>query len=378
MKKAVIGLGFGDEGKGTTVDYLCRNSKRPESVLVVRYSGGQQAGHTVVTPEGKRHVFSNFGSGTLSGSATYWSKFCTVDPVGMTRELEDLLKISTPTIIVDTDAPVTTPYEIWKDSSKNENMTCGVGVGETFKREENFHSLTFGDLFHPIAMNEKIELIREYYEFNHRNDLQTQEHWSNFMESVEKITSCPYIQCSNDHGKTFSQYSGIIFESSQGLLLDQHYGFFPYVTRSNTGTKNILEMTDPRDLSLYLVTRAYQTRHGKGMMTNTALPHNIVEDPNETNVENQFQGKFRISLLDLDLLKYSLSKDFHIRNCPVEQKTLVVTCLDHVRNEWRFTENGKIHACSSEDEFVETVRKKLGFQKCMTNDSPFSKNFISR
>jgi adenylosuccinate synthase len=58
---------------------------------VIRFSGGHQAGHTVVTDD-TRHVFSNFGSGTLRGVPTYWSKFCTVEPIGLLNEL-DALKI---------------------------------------------------------------------------------------------------------------------------------------------------------------------------------------------------------------------------------------------------------------------------------------------
>ena len=68
---AVIGLGFGDEGKGSVVSYL---TKACDSTIVARFSGGHQVGHTVCT-NNTRHVFSNFGSGTLNGTPTYWSKF---------------------------------------------------------------------------------------------------------------------------------------------------------------------------------------------------------------------------------------------------------------------------------------------------------------
>ena len=67
MKRAIItvGLGFGDEGKGATVDFLAR---RLEADLVVRYCGGSQAGHNVELPDGRRHTFSQFGAGTLRES----------------------------------------------------------------------------------------------------------------------------------------------------------------------------------------------------------------------------------------------------------------------------------------------------------------------
>ncbi|MEM9930725.1 MAG: adenylosuccinate synthetase, partial [Bacteroidota bacterium] len=86
----VLGLAFGDEGKGVTTDYLCRQAERP---LVIRFSGGHQAGHTVVSPQGRRHVFSNFGAGTLAGAPTFWSKYCTFHPVGYANEHESLLAV---------------------------------------------------------------------------------------------------------------------------------------------------------------------------------------------------------------------------------------------------------------------------------------------
>ena len=63
---AVIGANYGDEGKGLITDYLCRQVENP---LVIRFNGGAQAGHTVTTPEGIRHIFSHFGSGTLAGAS---------------------------------------------------------------------------------------------------------------------------------------------------------------------------------------------------------------------------------------------------------------------------------------------------------------------
>lgn len=75
---AVIGAGFGDEGKGLMTDYCCQ---RPKYTTVVRFNGGAQAGHTVVTPDGRRHVFSHFGSGTLRGAATFLSRFFICNPI---------------------------------------------------------------------------------------------------------------------------------------------------------------------------------------------------------------------------------------------------------------------------------------------------------
>ena len=127
MNKAVIGLGFGDEGKGFTTDYLC--SQHPNS-LVVRFNGGHQAGHTVVY-NGLRHVFSNFGSGTLRGCPTYWSEHCTVDPIGVLNELIVLRDNGvTPKLYIDAECPITTPFDIHnnrKVEDSNSHGSCGVG-----------------------------------------------------------------------------------------------------------------------------------------------------------------------------------------------------------------------------------------------------------
>ena len=82
----MVGLGFGDEGKGATVDRLVRDAGHGGLQLVVRFSGGHQAGHTVVHEDGRRHVFSQVGAGALRDAGTLWSRHCTFDPSGFARE----------------------------------------------------------------------------------------------------------------------------------------------------------------------------------------------------------------------------------------------------------------------------------------------------
>src|SRR5206468_1773316 len=77
-----VGLGFGDEGKGAAVDFLCR---RFGADLVVRYGGGSQAGHNVQLPDGRRHAFSQFGAGTLAGVKTYLGPRVVLHPTALIR-----------------------------------------------------------------------------------------------------------------------------------------------------------------------------------------------------------------------------------------------------------------------------------------------------
>ena len=85
MKKAyaVIGANFGDEGKGLMTDYFCRTNDNP---IDIRINGGAQAGHTVCTPEGERHIFSHIGAGYFAGADTYLSEFFIANPMLFVKE----------------------------------------------------------------------------------------------------------------------------------------------------------------------------------------------------------------------------------------------------------------------------------------------------
>ncbi len=362
--RAVIGLGCGDEGKGKVVSSLCSQFDNP---LVIRYCGGQQAGHHVVLKDGREHIFSNFGSGTLQGHNTYWSKYCTVDPVGILNELDSLKeKGISPILYIDPQSPVTTPYEKKKNrmlDTLNQHGSCGVGVGQTIQREEDHYSLQMRDLFFPSVLKIKFDILRNYY-------LHFTLHEPDIEKTIEEFIEncCELVNSSNVYVEipNYERYDAFIFEGSQGLLLDQHIGFFPHVTRANTGTKNILEMGPYPDV--YLVTRAYQTRHGNGPMTNENLPHKILPNIYENNSDSSFQGKFRTSILDADLLLYAIKKDDYINRA---RKCLVITCLDLVEENYLMTINGKLESFKTED----TVVKRLGFvlwaEKIFLSRTPF-------
>lgn len=362
---AVIGAGFGDEGKGLVTDYLCSVHKQP---LVVRFSGGHQSGHHVVIDNIRDHVFSNFGSGSFRGVPTYWSHYCTIDPVGIIQELEILNeKGVNPVLFIDARCPVTTPFDIVHNretEAGNLHGSCGVGVGATIEREENMYSLVFGDLFYPSVFRIKLDMIRKYYQ---NNDLSLDV----FLYCCDQLVRSECI--SAVEGLPLTGCETLIFEGSQGLLLDQKAGFFPHVTRSSTGTKNILDMGFSP--GVFLVSRAYQTRHGNGPMTNEHIPHNIRDNPHEKNTDHPYQGKFRQSLLDLDLLKYAISRDDYISGMFC---SLVITCLDLVKSEYRFTMNGRIVYCDNEHDFVSRIMKHLNISRGLLSRSPFGSEIETR
>lgn len=370
--KIVIGLGFGDEGKGLVTDYLC--SQNPES-LVVRFAGGHQVGHTVIK-DGVRHVFSNFGSGTLRSVPTYWAKYCTVDPVGIMNELAVLKEkgINNPVLYIDSDCPITTPYDKLANvinESSNRHGSVGVGFGATINREEKFYSLKFRDLFYPAVLRQKLKAIKEFYSDTCEPDQSSRNH---FIFCCEQVVDEMHVLRTDGFPLQFG-LADYVFEGNQGLLLDQHFGFFPNVTRSNTGTKNAVELLNvDRGLpymKVYLVTRAYQTRHGNGFMTNENLGHSIKENLIETNVEHPYQGRFRRSILDVSLLEYAIDCDDYIKQ---SEKNLVITCLDHVVDGYKYTYCGELRECDSENEFVRQIAGILGIENVFISNSDESKN----
>lgn len=364
MSKAVIGLGCGDEGKGMVVSSLCSQFRNP---LVIRYSGGHQAAHHVVMDGNHDHVFANFGSGTLQGFDTYWSEYCTFDPMGVIKELATLKRMGmSPKLYVNANCPVTTPYEKCHNrqlDKRDGHGTCGVGVGQTHQREADHYSLLVRDLLNPTVLKIKLSMLGQYYpNYDLGEELQVFLMYCN--ELINLIGKNIYIR------KTLNisyleRHDEYIFEGSQGMLLDQNIGFFPHVTRSSTGTKNILSMGFRPDV--YLVTRAYQTRHGNGPMTNEELypiPHN----PNELNLDTGIQGKFRTSILDLDLLKYALQSDEYI-SYNTHHKHLVITCMDII-DRYAFTIDGTLFEFPTEEEFVSKICEHLSIRSCFISRDP--------
>ncbi|MEJ2125462.1 MAG: adenylosuccinate synthetase, partial [Alphaproteobacteria bacterium] len=133
--KAVIGAAYGDEGKGLITDALVASCGA--AATVVRFNGGAQAGHTVTLPDGRRHVFHHIGSGTLAGAPTFLSRFFVANPILLATEIANLAAMGfTPSIAIDPDAPVTTPFDMMINQfaetarGSGRHGSCGLGFGE--------------------------------------------------------------------------------------------------------------------------------------------------------------------------------------------------------------------------------------------------------
>ena len=357
---AVIGAGFGDEGKGKVVSHLCSYLPSP---LVIRFSGGHQAGHRVMV-NGVDHVFSNFGSGTIQGIPTYWSEHCTVDPVGLINEYNILqAKGVDPIIYLNERCPTTTPFDKAANLSREaiqKHGTCGVGVGQTHQREEEYYSLKVRDLFFPWVLKTRLWQIERYYS----NLPMIPAHLiDDFLFCCEELSKLDTIKVVEGIEK-IPHLDSMIFEGAQGLLLDQHYGFFPHVTRGNTGMTNITAMGFSPEI--WLVTRAYQTRHGTGPMSNQGLPLKV-KTINDHNRDDGHQGKFRIAPLDLSLLKYVINQDKMIKNR--RPQVMVITCLDMLQ-EYKLTKDSITYEYSSKDNFLDVIMSYLSIDELYISKTP--------
>ena len=324
MNIIICGLGYGDEGKGVVTNHYARTLSGKN--IVVRYGGGNQVGHTV--HEDILHEFHHMGSGTLVGVPTYYSEYCTVDPVGFLKEYEELKQYK-PVVLYHPKCMIVTPYDVRYnriEHLKNGHGTVGLGFGATVGRNENHRTLYVSDIECEYIFIEKMKAIYSYYYPSDNVEVAIGEikffykYCKEFLAKVNIATS-------------ISHYTNFIFEGHQGVLLDMEYGVFPHVTRSKTTPKNALNIM--RSLgkldnfpTVVGVTRAYHTRHGNGPFEEA--PIELINNENESNKDNPWQGKFKKSPLRLDLLKYAFNKmQYDSPGCFYK---LAVTCLDQVNN----------------------------------------------
>lgn len=325
MKRAIIvqGLGFGDEGKGATVDFLARSFSAD---LVVRYCGGSQAGHNVVLPDGRRHVFSQFGAGTLAGAATYLGEQMIINPPAMHNEAVHLKEMTGEDpfdkLIIHPRVLVSTIYHQQLNRLRelsrgtNRHGSCGHGIGETRNYWLKYgHDAVFAsDLHDREALFGKMELLRQRVLLEVQNFLDcipADEHWRLAMlaEPARRTARELFeLGTSLSLQAVMPSYTTAIFEGAQGVLLDEWRGFHPHTTWSTVTLEHALDMAEESDaegVSILGVTRAYATRHGAGPLpTSSPDLDAALSDPG--NPKNDWQGTIRRGWLDLVLLRYAI------------------------------------------------------------------------
>ncbi len=354
MKNAYITVGslFGDEGKGKITDILCTKSS---STINVRFNGGAQASHTVVTPDGKRHAFRHFGSGTFANSTTYLSKDFIINVFAFSEERRKLINEFgiDPNVYVNPNCTVTTLWDMYINQAieclrgEGRHGSCGMGINETVHRSKyEEYRITVRDLLSIEKLQEKLKTIQNEYvpqRLKNKYNLTIEElpkQYRELLENKENIDMTIFyiqefletVQIMGDF--ILKKFDNVVFEGAQGLMLDQGCErFWPNVTTSNTGIKNVMDVLKSLkfegNLEIYYISRCYATRHGRGLFPTEVegKPYRKIIDL--TNIPNEFQESLRFGNLDVDLLTYGINNDLKNLSFPAEVN-IVFTCFDQL------------------------------------------------
>lgn len=333
---AVVDLAFGDCGKGTIVDAL---AGRFGQSLVVRFNGGPQAGHNVVTPDGRHHTFSQFGSGAFApGGQTLLSRFMLIEPYALLNEaahLRQLLKANPlHRLTIDARCPVITPAHQAANRLREllrgpaAHGTCGLGIGQTMedltrRPELVFTASRLGDRsFLRRALRQLVDARRADFAAS-LPDLAADPRAAG---SVQTLEDPAWIDAAVDnYGRLFQEAQiatepeirsrlreapTLLFEGAQGVLLDERFGFHPHTTWSNTTFANADALATENGLGARPfrlgVARSYFCRHGIGpFVTEEASLSPRLPEPH--NASAGWQGNFRVGLFDAVAARYAIS-----------------------------------------------------------------------
>lgn len=359
MDVAVIGLGFGDEGKGMATLYETqRTLTLGAEPVVVRFNGGPQAAHNVrLVRDGRvlHHTHSQFGSGTLLGAKTYYLSSALFDPLRLEPEASHLYDLTHRNVMgsmyVDMDCPVVLPIHVHANRileevrrmRGTEHGSTGSGIGMARWCHETVGTNTVRNLLRgDIAIDEVADAIGERYQIGALIDRQLEEH---ALEETRTSMRSLLSQGLNliEHGEDVVSKldARLIYEGSQGVLLDERYGYFPHVTYGDmlpTIPRRISE-----DLEVIGVTRSYGTRHGAGPM-----PFEGTCDIGELDNVGGYAGEFRTGILSLK----------HFAKAAREANAHMIYVSHMDRYPGRYADKqGNIHNWADENEFLVTLEE---------------------
>ncbi|MEV4348686.1 adenylosuccinate synthetase [Actinoplanes sp. NPDC049596] len=293
---AVVDLGYGDAGKGTVVDALCASAPVR---AVLRFNGGAQAAHNVVTEDGRHHTFSQFGSGTLRGVPTHLTRFMVVDPLALAAEAAAL---GNPfeLLTVDGDALLATPWHRAANQRReaerggSRHGSCGMGVGETVAYAlSHAHAPRVADTRSRTRLRRVLSsLAGDLGPIGAPLD-DVVEAFALFGSKVSIVDG--------SHTDRLLAEGPCVFEGAQGVLLDEWRGWHPHTTWSTTTFDNVTELCG--SFKRLGVVRTYTTRHGAGPFV-TADPS--LDLPEAHNGTGEWQGAFRAGHFDAVAHRYAV------------------------------------------------------------------------
>lgn len=312
---ALLGIVFGDEGKGKVVDYFT-----PRYDVVARFAGGPNAGHTIIF-DGKKFVLRSIPSGIFDeGKINIIGNGCVIAPDLFMSEAHELeaagyeltkrLHISRRAhLILPTHRVLDRAYEAAK--GKNKVGTTGKGIGPTYSDKAARVGLRVGDILHNF--DEKYKALKARHEQILRDlhytdyDITEEQKW---MQGIEYMRKFNLTDTEYELNHALAEGKNVLAEGAQGSLLDIDHGTYPYVSSSSTTSGGVCTGLGiaPNSIGhVFGIFKAYSTRVGGG-----PFPVELFDETGDTirHIGNEYGAvtgrNRRCGWLDLVALKYAI------------------------------------------------------------------------
>ncbi len=271
----IVGTQWGDEGKGKIVDLLAEQAD-----VVVRFQGGNNAGHTMVV-DGEKFISHLVPSGILQGRTCLIGNGMVVDPAVLVEEIDYLIgkgiRVDETTLRISDRAQMIMPYhrsiDLGRERMKGDKKigTTGRGIGPAYEDKATRRGVRFVDLLDPAVFREKVETIMIEKNFYLEKFLQAEpldaeaviSEYSRYAERLGPLVTNVSVLID----ERIRRGEQVLFEGAQGTHLDIDHGTYPYVTSSNTVSGNACcgSGVGPKAISdVYGIVKAYTTRVGEG------------------------------------------------------------------------------------------------------------------
>ena len=312
----VLGLQWGDEGKGKVVDVLT-----PDYKIIARFQGGPNAGHSLVF-DGDGFVLHTVPSGIFrEGTVNVIGNGVVIDPVILMdeiRAIEEKVGDITPKLVISKRAHLILPTHRMLDAAseaakgKSKIGSTLKGIGPTYMDKTGRNGLRVGDILSPGFKNKYDALKQKHFgllsQYDFKFDITDYE--KQWMQAVEEMKRFAFIDSEVYVNKALDEGTPILAEGAQGSLLDIDFGTYPFVTSSNTMSAGVctgLGVAPTRVGKVYGIFKAYCTRVGSG-----PFPTELFDEDGETlrRIGHEYGATTgrprRCGWLDLVALKYAV------------------------------------------------------------------------
>lgn len=315
----LLGLQWGDEGKGKIVDVLS-----PKYDLIARFQGGPNAGHTLEF-DGKKFVLNTIPSGIFNEKTmNLIGNGVVIDPIILKRELNNLKKaghdpVADGKLVIARKAHLILPTHQLLDAAnearmgKNKIGSTLKGIGPTYMDKTGRNGLRVGDTTLPDFKERYAKLVEKHTEIlSHYEGFEYElaEKEASFFEAIEFLKSIPHVDSEHYVNGFLKEGKAVLAEGAQGTLLDVDFGSYPFVTSSNTTTAGActgLGIAPNKVGAVYGIFKAYCTRVGGGPFP-TELDNEVGENLRALGHEfGATTGRARrCGWIDLPALKYAI------------------------------------------------------------------------